>query len=98
MSSGKCGAVVERWKVMLKDIGSILGRAALETFSKKNTYGRRKISGYGINILPEISGRFGQQRSDDAISRPTRHKFFLLYVRNESAAPGLGSGNSRHGL
>jgi hypothetical protein len=74
---------------MLQDIGSILGRAAFETFSKKNS---------GINILPEISGRFGQQRSDDAISRPTRHKFFLLYVRNESSAPGLGSGNSRHGL
>jgi hypothetical protein len=25
-------------------------------------------------------------------------KIFLLYVRNESAAPGLGCGKSRHGL
>jgi hypothetical protein len=83
---------------MLKDIGSILSGAAFENFSQKTSYGRRKISGQGINILPEISGRFGQPRSDDAISRPTRHKFFLLYVRIESAAPGLGSGFSCHGL
>ncbi len=34
-------------------------------------------SGLGKNILSEISGRFGQPRSDDAISRPTRHNFFL---------------------
>ena len=45
MLSGNCGAVVECWKVMLKNKGSILGRAAFENFSKKNAYRRRKISG-----------------------------------------------------
>ncbi len=44
--------------------------------SQENCYGRRKISVQGINILPQISGRVGQPQSADAISRPTRHKFF----------------------
>ncbi len=30
--------------------------------------------------------------------RPIWQKLFLLYVRNESAAPGLGSGKSRQAL
>ena len=30
--------------------------------------------------------------------RPSWQKLFLLYVRNESAAPGLGSGKSRQAL
>jgi hypothetical protein len=44
------------------------------------------------------AGKFRWRRKLNKKFRPTCQKLFLLYVRNESAAPGLGSGKSRHGL
>jgi hypothetical protein len=44
------------------------------------------------------AGKFRWRRKLNRKFRPTWQKFFLLYVGNESAAPGLGSGKSRHGL
>ncbi len=45
-----------------------------------------------------IAGKFRWRRKFNRKFRPTCQKLFLLYVGNESAAPGLGSGKSRHGL
>jgi hypothetical protein len=42
--------------------------------------------------------KFRWRRKLNRKFRPTCQKLFLLYVRNESAAPGLGSGKSCHGL
>jgi hypothetical protein len=44
------------------------------------------------------AGKFRRRRKLNRIFRPTFHKLFLLYVRNESAAPGLGSGKSHQAL
>jgi hypothetical protein len=44
------------------------------------------------------AGKFRWRRKLHRKFRPTSQKLFLHYVRNESAAPGLGSGKSRHGL
>ncbi len=43
-------------------------------------------------------GKFWWRRKLNRKFRPTCQKLFLLYVQNESAAPGLVSGKSRHGL
>jgi hypothetical protein len=42
------------------------------------------------------AGKFRWRRKLNRKFRPTCQKLFLLYVRNESAASGLGSGKSRH--
>jgi hypothetical protein len=42
--------------------------------------------------------KFRWRRKLNRKFRPACQKLFLLYVGNESAAPGLGSGKSRHGL
>ncbi len=42
--------------------------------------------------------KFRWRRKLNRKFRPTCQKLFLLYVRNESAAPGLGSGKSRQAL
>jgi hypothetical protein len=44
------------------------------------------------------AGKFQWLRILNRKFRPTCQKLFLLYVRNESAVPGVGSGKSRHGL
>ncbi len=44
------------------------------------------------------AGKFQWHRKLNRKFRPTRQKLFLLYVRNESAAPGLDSGKSRQAL
>jgi hypothetical protein len=44
------------------------------------------------------AGKFRWLRKLHRKFRPTYQKLFLLYVRNESAAPGLGSRKLRHGL
>jgi hypothetical protein len=44
------------------------------------------------------AGKFRWRRKLNRKFRPTCQKLFVLYVRNESAAHGLGSGKSRHGL
>jgi hypothetical protein len=45
-----------------------------------------------------IAGKFRWHRKLNRKFRPTRQKLFWLYVRNESAEPGLASGKSRHGM
>ena len=44
------------------------------------------------------AGKFRWRRKVNRKLRPSWQKLFLLYVRNESAAPGLGSGKSRQSL
>jgi hypothetical protein len=44
------------------------------------------------------AGKFWWRRKRNRKFRPTCQKLFLLYVRNESAVPGLGSGKSRKAL
>ena len=44
------------------------------------------------------AGKFRWSSKLNRNFRPTCLKHFLLYVRNESAAPGLGSGKSRQAL
>ncbi len=44
------------------------------------------------------AGIFRWRRKLNRKFRPTCQKLFLLYVRNESEAPGLGSGKSRQAL
>ncbi len=44
------------------------------------------------------AGKFRWRTKLNRKFRPTCQKLFLLYVQNESAAPGLGSGKSRQAL
>ncbi len=60
----------------MKDVGLSSVSAAFENFHNKTSAGRQKIPYYGRISLPESSGGFGQQRSDDATSRPIWQHFF----------------------
>jgi hypothetical protein len=44
------------------------------------------------------AGKFRWRIKVNKKFRPSWQKLFLLYVRNESAAPGLGNGKSRQAL
>jgi hypothetical protein len=50
------------------------------------------------SLPPYAQILFRWRRKFNRKFRPTCQKLFLLYVRNESAAPGLGSGKSRQAL
>ncbi len=53
---------------------------------------------YAQLLFRYTAGKFRWRIKLNRKVRPTWQKLFLLYVRNESAAPGLGSGKSRQAL
>ncbi len=49
-------------------------------------------------LFHNTAGKFRWRIKLNRKFRPSWQKLFLLYVRNESAAPGLGNGKSRQAL